>query len=93
MFRGKQVFVAAEEFPDQSFCSIAKNSVARFFRDGYSQAFDSVRVAACYHRKESRTSPDPLFVNIPIITSIRDLFRSSVRLRFHVWKPNIPERL
>ena len=81
--RGKQVFIAAEEFPNQSFCPIAKNSVACFFRDGYSEAFDSIRVAAGYHCKESRTSPDPLFVNNAIAAFIGYLFRSPVRLSFH----------
>jgi hypothetical protein len=85
MPRGKQVFVAAEEFPNQSFHAIAKNGVARFFRNSDSQAFDSIRVAACYNSKESRTSPDPLFVNNPIAALIGDLFRSTVRLLFHAW--------
>ena len=83
MSRGKQIFVAAEEFPNQPFHSIAKNGVARFLRDGDSQAFDAVGVAACYGGKESRTSPDPLFVNNPIAAFIGDLFRSSERLCFH----------
>lgn len=90
--RGKQVFIAAEEFPNQSFRTISKNGVARFFCDGDSQAFDSIRVAAGYDGKESRTSSDPLFVNNPIAAFICDLFRSSERLCFHVWKTNIPAR-
>ena len=48
MSRWKQVFVAAEEFPKKSFHSVAKNGVARFLRDGNSQASGSVRVAAGY---------------------------------------------
>lgn len=92
MFRGKQVFVAAEEFPNESFKSISKNSIARFFRNGYSQAFDCIRVAACYHCKEARTSPDPLIVNNPISAFISNSIRSPERLRFHVWKPNVPAR-
>ncbi len=92
MFRGKQVFIAAEEFSNQSFRTISKNGVTRFFCDGDSQAFDSIRVAAGYNGKESRTSSDPLFVNNPITAFICDLFRSSERLCFHVWKTNIPAR-
>jgi len=92
MLRGKQVFVAAEEFPNQSFHPITKNGISRFLRDGHSQAFDSIRVAACYHGKGSRTSSNPLFVNNPISAFIGDLIRSPERLRFHVWKPNIPAR-
>jgi len=53
MSRGKQVFVAAEEFPNQSFCSIAENGVTRFFRDGNAQASTFIRVAAGYNGKES----------------------------------------
>jgi len=92
MPRGKQVFIAAEEFTNQSFCAIAKNSVARFFRDGDAQAFDSIRVAAFYHGEELRTSPDPLFVNNPIAALISDFFRSSERLRFHAQKPTVRAR-
>ena len=83
MSRWKQVFVAAEEFPKKSFHSVAKNGVARFLRDGNSQASGSVRVAAGYESKESRTSSDPLFVNGPITAFTGHLFRSSERLRFH----------
>ena len=53
MFRWKQVFVAAEEFPNQPFRSIAKNGVARFLRNGDAQTFSAIRVAACYRGKES----------------------------------------
>ena len=83
MSRWKQVFVAAEEFPKKSFHSVAKNGVARFLRDGNSQASGSVRVAAGYESKESRTSSDPLFVNGPITAFTGHLFRSSERLCFH----------
>ena len=80
---GKQVFVAAEEFPNQSFYPVAKNSVARFFCDGDSDSPGSIRVAAYDHGKELRTSSAPLFVNNLIAAFIRDLFRSSERLCFH----------
>ena len=80
---GKQVFVAAEEFPNQSFYPITKNSVACFFCDGDSDAPGSIRVAAYDHGKELRTSSAPLFVNNLIAAFIRDLFRSSERLCFH----------
>jgi hypothetical protein len=85
--RGKQIFIAAEEFPKKSFYSISENSVACLFGYGDAQAFDSHRVAACYHGKEPRTFPDPLFVNIPIPALVGNLFRSSVRLRFHAKHP------
>jgi hypothetical protein len=81
---GKHVFVAAEEFPNQSFYPIAKNSITRFFCDGDSDAPGSIRVAAYDHGKELRTSSDPLFVNNLIAAFIRDFFRSSERLFFHV---------
>ena len=81
--RWNQVFVAAEEFPKKYFHSVAKNGVARFLRDGNSQASGSVRVAAGYESKESRTSSDPLFVNGPITAFTGHLFRSSERLCFH----------
>jgi len=77
MSRGKQVFIAAEEFPNQSFCSIAKNGVARFLCDSDSQTFEPIRVAAGYDGKESRTSPDPLFVNNPIAAFVSYFFCSS----------------
>ena len=80
---GKQVFVAAEEFPNQSFYPITKNSVACFFCDGDSDAPGSIRVAAYYHGKELRTSSAPLFVNNLIAAFICDFFRSSERLCFH----------
>mgnify|MGYP007040048941 FL=1 len=83
MPRWKQVLVAAEEFPKKPFHSIAKNGVARFLRDGNSQAFGALRVAAGYERKESRTASDPLFVNGPITALTGYLFRSSERLCFH----------
>ena len=83
MPRWKQVLVAAEEFPKKPFHSIAKNGVARFLRDGDSQAFGALRGAADYESKESRTSSDPLFVNGPITAFTGNLFRSSERLRFH----------
>jgi hypothetical protein len=79
---GKQVFVTAEEFPNQSFYPIAKNSVARFFCDGDSDAPGSIRVAAYYHGKELRTSSAPLFVNNLIAALICDFFRFSERLCF-----------
>jgi hypothetical protein len=90
MFRWKQVFVAAEEFPNQPFRPVAENGVARFFRDGDSQAFGAIRVAACYHGKESRTSPDPLIVNNPIPAFVGDFFCSSERLRLHTQHSNPP---
>lgn len=77
MPRWKQVFVAAEEFPNQSFYPITKNGIARFFRYGDSQAFDSIRVAAGYESKESRTSSVPLFVYNPIAAFVGYSFRSS----------------
>ena len=83
MPRWKQFLVAAEEFPKKSFHSVAKNGVARFLRDGDSQAFGALRVAAGYDGKESRTSSDPLFVNGPITALAGYPFRSSKRLRFH----------
>ncbi len=89
MARGKQVLVAAEEFSNEPFESIAENGLARFFGDGDAQTSDAHRVAADYDGKETRTSSDPLFVNNPIAAFVSDLFRSSERLCFHSWKPAI----
>ena len=83
MSRWKQVFVAAKEFPNQSFCAIAEDGISRLFCHGDSQAFDPIRVAACYDGKEPRTSSGALFINNPIAAFAGDLFRSPVRVCFH----------
>lgn len=82
MPRGKQILVAAEEFPNESFHPIPENCIACFFGDCNPQAFDPVRVAACNHGEKPRTFPDPLFVNNPISAFIGNPLRSGVRLRF-----------
>jgi len=53
MFCGKQVFVAAEEFPNQSLDTIAENGITCFFGYGNPQSSDLFRVAAGYNGKES----------------------------------------
>jgi hypothetical protein len=88
--RGKQVFIAAEEFPNQPLCAIAKDGISRLFCDGDSQASDPIRVAAGYDGKEPRTSSDPLFINNPIAALAGDLFCPAVRLCFHDGQTNIP---
>jgi len=91
MFGGKQAFIEAKKFSDQSFYSVSFCRVSRFLGYGNSQPLSPLCIDAYYDRKMTGTFPLPLFINCFVSASIGYPLRLLERLFFHVLCPDHPD--
>lgn len=90
VFFGKQLFVEAKIFSDQTFDSVSFYRISRFFGYCNPQSFNPLRVHASYRRKMFRTSPHPLIVNYFKPASAVHPFCFPKRLFLHAYRPDHP---